>query len=86
MPTKEDIEELLANCTCAWVENYKSTGVRGALLVSKINGNSIFLPSAGIGGNNATSAFGLWIWSTTKEIGQEGFTNSRGYQISPVSD
>ena len=47
MPTKEEYEELLDNCTLKWVYSYKGTGVAGRIVKSKINGNSIFLPAAG---------------------------------------
>ena len=46
MPTKEECEELLDNCTLKWVYSYKGTGVAG-LIVTGPNGNSIFLPAAG---------------------------------------
>ena len=47
MPTKEECEELLDNCTLKWVYSYKGTGVAGRIVTSNINGNSIFLPAAG---------------------------------------
>ncbi|MGM9818983.1 MAG: hypothetical protein ACI30B_08415 [Paludibacteraceae bacterium] len=47
MPTKEECEELLDNCTLKWVYSYKGTGVAGLIVTSNINGNSIFLPAAG---------------------------------------
>ena len=46
MPTKEEWQELIHNCTWTSVENYKETGVNGCE-VKGWNGNSIFLPSAG---------------------------------------
>ena len=47
MPTKEECEELLDNCTLKWVYSYKGTGVAGRIVTSNINGNSIFFPAAG---------------------------------------
>ena len=47
MPTKEDFEELLANCDAKWTYNYKGTKVSGHVFTSKTNGNSIFFPAAG---------------------------------------
>lgn len=45
MPTKRDYQELLENCKY----NYTTMkGVRGGRFTSKKNGNSIFLPAAGI--------------------------------------
>ena len=46
MPTKDDIQELYDNCD--WVRK-TINGVNGYLVTSKINGNSIFFPAAGIG-------------------------------------
>lgn len=42
MPTYEEINELRDNCTFKWEEQH---GFYGATLVSKVNGNSIFLPA-----------------------------------------
>ena len=44
MPTMAELEELLKNCKWDWVTR---SGVQGYHVVSKINGNSIFLPAAG---------------------------------------
>lgn len=51
LPTKEQFEELLSICTYTW------DGVkRGGYFVSTVNGNSIFLPAAGIRNPNGTNA------------------------------
>ena len=44
MPTESEFEELRSNCTWTWTVR---GGVKGALVESKTNGNSIFLPAAG---------------------------------------
>ena len=44
MPTAEEWEELLNKCTWTWTTR---DGKNGYEVVSKINGNSIFLPAAG---------------------------------------
>ena len=44
MPTKEEQRELIDNCTWTWITQ---NGVNGYKVISKINGNSIFLPAAG---------------------------------------
>jgi hypothetical protein len=49
MPTADEMRELTANTTSAWVEDYNGTGVAGSILTSNVNGNSIFLPAAGKG-------------------------------------
>jgi hypothetical protein len=52
-PTKEQMEELLDNCTRKLA---KLGGVKGILLTSKITGNSIFLPVVG------------WYWKDDPEL------------------
>ena len=44
MPTKEEFEELIENCTVKWVDQ---GSIRGCFVTSKKNGNSIFFPAAG---------------------------------------
>ena len=44
MPTKEEVEELLEECT---YERTTQKGVCGILITSKTNGNSIFMPAGG---------------------------------------
>jgi hypothetical protein len=44
MPTNEEIDELVDNCTWTWISQ---NGVNGYKVSSKVNGNSIFLPAAG---------------------------------------
>ena len=46
MPTKADFEELLANTSFQWVDNYNGTSVSGTRF-NAANGNHIFLPAAG---------------------------------------
>ena len=52
-PTKEQMEELLDNCTRKLA---KLKGAKGILLTSKITGNSIFLPVVG------------WYWKDDPEL------------------
>ena len=47
MPTRAEYRELLENCDGVWTENYNGTGVKGHILISKVNGKSVFLPTAG---------------------------------------
>lgn len=44
MPTIDEIDELVNNCTWTWITQ---NGVKGYKVTSKTNGNSIFLPAAG---------------------------------------
>ncbi len=45
MPTKEEIDELISKCTWSLITQ---NGVNGYKIISKINGNSIFLPATGL--------------------------------------
>lgn len=47
MPTTNDVEELFSECTVIWTYKYNSTGMSGRIFVGK-NGNSIFIPRAGV--------------------------------------
>lgn len=44
MPTSIHVEELINNCTCIYVDNYKGSSTYGYIVRSKINNNEIFLP------------------------------------------
>ena len=44
LPTREEFQELIDNCTWLWAEE---KGVKGYKVTSKKNSNSIFLPAAG---------------------------------------
>ena len=48
IPTYDEFQELIDNCDGVWTENYNGTGVTGHIFISKINGNSVFFPVAGI--------------------------------------
>ena len=47
MPTDAEWTELRTKCTWTWTDAYNGTGVKGRIVTSKTNGNSIFLPAAG---------------------------------------
>ena len=65
MPTMEEQQELVDNCTFTWtIQN----GVNGCIVTSKKNGNSIFLPAASMFGesfwDSYDAEFGKY-WSST---------------------
>lgn len=77
MPTIEECQELINNCTAEWT---RQSGVYGCKLTSKKNGNSIFLPAAGIratGGVLTWDGIGTY-WSSTLKttISGQGFNFS----------
>lgn len=51
MPTKEEVEDLIAYCDWTYVWDYDYDGIL-AIITSKINGNCIILPA--VGGRNGT--------------------------------
>ncbi|MGM9746077.1 MAG: hypothetical protein ACI30H_03875 [Paludibacteraceae bacterium] len=65
MPTKEEWQELLDNCTWTWVEGYNG-GENNGYNVTGSNGNSIFLPAAGYRNLNSLSYKGEYgyYWSS----------------------
>jgi TPR repeat protein len=63
-PTKEEINELISNCKWTWTTQ---EGKKGYKVTSKKNGNSIFLPAAGVvdsqgivDGQGGTTLSGYW--------------------------
>ena len=72
IPTKKQWEELLKYTDNKLVKNYKGTGVNGTLFASKLNGNSIFIPAAGVRNSsslyNAGSDGHIWSSSLFKEF------------------
>ena len=66
MPTKAEYQELFDNCNAMWTTNYNSTGVKGLVFTSKVNGKSVFFPAAGWCHFNVTSSsFNGLYWSAS---------------------
>lgn len=76
IPTSQDVQELLDNTYQNWQDDYDGTGVSGYLFVSRINGNSIFIPAAGyasgtsIHGTPDDSEAMMHVWSSN--VGNTG--------------
>ena len=100
MPTKDQQDELRANCTYTWTT---LNGVKGGRFTSKKNGASIFLPAAGYrwgGGLYGAGSYGYY-WSSTQDpsytsdayylYGYSGkadwyiFDRNKGRTVRPVS-
>lgn len=58
MPTNKEMEELVNNCDAAWTYNYNNTGAPGYIFTSKVNGNSVFFPAAGVCKDSSRSLVG----------------------------
>ena len=78
MPTHEEYDELIEDCTWVWTTNYQGTGISGYVVSG--NGNSIFLPAA-----NARR--GTDIWAGGSGIGQDGnyWSASRYYDTCGIA-
>ena len=57
MPTRAQIEELIANTTYKWETNYKNSGINGGTFTAK-NNAVLFLPAAGYWYNGSQSDLG----------------------------
>ena len=66
MPTDSEWTELRELCTWTWTDDYNGTGVSGRI-VTGTNGNSIFLPAAGVWEGSAFAASGSYgvYWSSS---------------------
>ena len=75
MPTKTDFEELTANTTSVWET---LNGVNGKRFTSKTNGNSIFVPAAGVCDGGRVGSVGSlgYYWSSSLH---ESYSNSGWY-------
>ncbi|MBQ2589516.1 MAG: hypothetical protein II576_09720 [Prevotella sp.] len=76
MPTKDDIKELIDNCTTEWTT---LNGVNGMKFTSLRNGNSIFLPAAGSRTNGDLHFPGSFGDYWTSMPNGENFSNSRQF-------
>ena len=76
MPTYDECQELIDNCDAVWTDDYNGTGVVGKVFTSKVNGNSVFFPTAGYCDNsyvNHVGSNGLY-WSASWKSSTETYT------------
>ena len=71
MPTSDEVQALVDNCTMTWTNNWNGTGVNGQLVTGKgtYASKSIFLPAAGYGYYSDLNGLGSEgdYWSSTPE-------------------
>ena len=80
VPTEVQYQELINNITSEWVTDYNGTGVSGRLFTAE-NGNTLFLPAAGIAfesqfffeysGQYWTSSLGRYLYLIGGEYGEQ---------------
>ncbi|MBQ2447953.1 MAG: InlB B-repeat-containing protein, partial [Bacteroidales bacterium] len=83
MPTKAEQDELRNNCTWAWnTEN----GVNGYQVTSKPNGNSIFLPAAGLRHGTSVVFDGSYghVWSSSLNESSPSFAYTLTFDLGSV--
>ena len=80
MPTEEEYQELLANTTYQWIENYNGTGHNVAKLTSKVNGNYIIFPASGFCFLGSVSNVGSngFFWTSSLSTSYARFGRSFG--------
>ena len=86
MPTKDEINELRYECTWEWTS---LNGVKGYIITSKSNGNSIFLPAAGYISPIGKESVGVigWYWSSTHDYSINSYHlrfSSSYYDCAPI--
>ena len=82
MPTKEELDKLLANCDVAWTNDYKgdNTNIKGAIFTGKqgtaFASNSVFLPAAGFCASGTVLGQGGYgyFWSSTPNGGNNAYS------------
>ena len=69
MPTKQEWNELINNTTNVVINNYKETGIKVCVAISKINGNEIIFPYNGR----------FWTDTNMNDVGSSVFLWSSSY-------
>ena len=67
MPTQDECQELIDNCTWKWCEYEYVNSISNGYIVTGPNGNSIFLPAAGLGSGTSRKLCGEYggYWSSS---------------------
>lgn len=65
-PTKEQVEELIANTTYSWETNFNNTGINGAKFTAQ-NNSYVFFPAAGnyVNGSLVNNGNNMFVWTST---------------------
>ena len=102
LPTNEEIQELIDNCTWTWTTQ---NGVNGCAVISNSNGKSIFMPSAGHRRDvslynsgeqgyymssaqdyNNSTEYTRVVYFDSEDAYRLGIARCNGYTVRPVSD
>ena len=69
MPTRAEMQELLGNCDVSWV---LQNGVKGYRFTSRLTGNTLFFPSAGVRHNSSLNYTGFGASYPTSTMCDDG--------------
>ena len=88
MPTRAQMQELIANTTYEWVEDYQGSGINGGKFTAQ-NGNYVFLPGASdfYNGENPYVGLNASYWTSTPRDNsnayymffKSGYEDANGY-------
>ena len=86
MPTYNEWQELIDNCDTAWTDDYNGTGIKGRIFTSKVNGNSVFLPAAGVCNGSSVNYVGSWgyYWSASYSPNNAGISLFFTSSVQPL--
>lgn len=81
VPTRAEWNELIENCEWKWTG---INGVTGAMVTSKVTGNSIFLPAAGnmVDADHTHDQLGCFYWSSTEYQQSDISQECRNYRMN----
>lgn len=84
MPSLEQFQELI-NSSYTTTEWTTQNGVNGRKITSKTNGNSIFLPAAGVRSGSPLNNAGSWGYYRSRTLNSDGPYNARNLNFESVS-
>ncbi len=82
LPTRAEAEELIKNCDFKREDIH---GIEGVRFTSRINGNSIYLPAAGLRVGTNLSRLGLGYYWTANSFGVEDVHHADAFVMNSVS-
>ena len=90
MPTKEEFDNLIANCVVEWTDSYKGSGKQGRIFTGKgaYSSNSVFFPAAGYcnKGNVYNQGSNGRFWSSTPSGSDYAYVLYVGSSSQSVTD
>ena len=87
IPTDTEFQELLDNTDNEWIEDYNGTGVNGRKFTSMKNGNSIFIPAAGLYLDGSVGGVGSEgnVWTSSLRTSKPDYAYTLFFDISLIN-